>query len=60
MGRIFKEQTIKEKTDKITTLKFKTFTYQKTYITNKWYIDGSLDKIVPIQIYEVDSCTMVT
>lgn len=35
MGRIFKEQTIKEKTDKITTLKFKTFTYQKTYITNK-------------------------
>lgn len=35
MGRIFKEQTIKEKTDKITTLKCKTFTYQKTYITNK-------------------------
>lgn len=56
----FKEQTIKEKTDKITTLKCKTFTYQKTYINTAKHIDGSLDKIVPIQTYEVDSCTMVT
>lgn len=60
MGTIFKEQTIMEKTNTITTLKFKTFTYPKTYITNKWCIVGSLDKIVPVQIYEVDSCTMVT